>query len=177
LWLGLCEEFDKDVRELTSEQSELVSNEEIADVEVISDSVQRLGSTSRPVPGKPNIKAIMVETEPYKTARAACGTLACAAFDTKVATALLTEKVASSIVPLLQSEIPELCHRVLVMISELSRTECKGMARHLVEGGIIQAIAVITKIKDPSLGEIAKDAANALSEALLRDDVDETKSK
>lgn len=135
---------------------------------------------------------LIVDSEPYKTARAACGTLAVAASDVKVIQALISEKVGETYVKLLHSMLPELVHRVLVSIMEACSVELEfdesayaeyqqqllqqqsggssgttvageavervkatdiRITRHLIDSGVVSAIAVVTRMGDRTLGE------------------------
>ena len=86
--------------------------------------------------------------------------------------ALVQEDCARTIVGLLESEKPELVHRALVIITELlaaqegDAEQCRAIAVHLIEGGVVQAISVVLKLKDAQLGKLAKEAASALSSAV-----------
>lgn len=106
------------------------------------------------------------ETESYKTARAASGTLAVAAFDSEVCAALLAEGCASTVTALLESARPELVHRALVLLQQLAENGGSQMAKHLVEGGVVPAIAVVVRLGMPMLTDLAKQAAVSLSEAM-----------
>lgn len=183
LWLGLCEEFDKDIREdleaATSEASEDKAEGEEDIEEVVSEGVKRLGTEERVTPATvgrvATLQKVMEEarekvvtTEPYKTARAASATLATSCSDAAVVEALIAEKCASTFVTLLNSGLSELVHRILVAVLEAASGDCIGAAQHLVDGGIVPAIATVTKMNDATLGELAKETAAALSQGLTR---------
>lgn len=202
LWLGLAEEFDKDVRDLYEDEDEqsiapvapvppveVEVEEEIE--EVVSDSVRALGSESRPKPEPPKpapvvakkttknldeIRRLIVDTEPYKTARASCGTLASVAGDLELTKALLKDGCAESFYNVLSSQLPELVHRVLVIMNDMARCDCAGVGQHFLDGGLVPAIALITRMGEPMLADIARDTATAISQAISRDNSAKTQS-
>ena len=127
LWLGLSEEYDKEVRGLEVEEEgegelETIEEEEEEVEEVVSEGVLRLGSVERTPTSEPTSKAstdqkqtrrkqlsdplyiqsLTVQSEPYKTARAALGTLAGAVGDEQVVAALHAEGCASTFVMMLK---------------------------------------------------------------------------
>eukprot|EP01035_Chromulina_nebulosa_P018083 gene18083-23731_t len=104
--------------------------------------------------------------ECYATARAASGTLAMAANDDVVANAMIQEDCSKTLLSLLSSEKSELIYRALVIIITLVETIGKKAAEHLGEGNVIQAIAVVLKINDEDLTQLAKDAAMALNKVM-----------
>ena len=101
--------------------------------------------------------------EAFLIARAAAGTLAGAASDAEVADAMIQEDCARTIVALLQSGNAELVHRALVIVLELLSTEKRAVAEHLVVGGVVPAIGLVTKFNDPRLAELAMSCAASLS--------------
>ena len=105
--------------------------------------------------------------EAYLTARAAAGTLAVAASDELVGEALLSQDCARTIKSLLESQQQELVHRALVLIIELLSLEKKPLlAKHMMESGVIPAIAIVAKFNIPQLGELAMEAASLLSKII-----------
>jgi hypothetical protein len=87
--------------------------------------------------------------ERYLTARASAGTLAMAAgADERVCQTLCELDCAKTICALLESEQPELVHRALVWITEMTsapendevRAQC---ATQLMEGGVVGAIGLV----------------------------------
>ena len=105
-------------------------------------------------------------TEAFLTARAAAGTLAGAAGDAAVAEAMVKEDCARTVVALLESENKELVHRALVIVLELLSHNKKEYAAHLMGGGVIPCIGLVTKLGEPHLAELAMNCAKALSEQL-----------
>jgi hypothetical protein len=121
------------------------------------------------------------QQQKYLSARAAAGTLASAAgADDDVCRTMCEHNCARTIGALLESEKPELVHRALVWITEMVtasedaslRAQC---AVHLVEGGVVGAISVVLKMGNMQLGGLAREAAQALSDAVGKgSSVDET---
>jgi hypothetical protein len=145
LWLSLCQEG-------------ILSGEDDDLDETVTDEARRMWADER--------------HERYLTARASAGTLAMAAgADERVCQTLCELDCAKTICALLESEQPELVHRALVWITEMAsapeneeiRAQC---ATHLMEGGVVGAIGVVVKLGDAQLGGLAKDAAQALSNAV-----------
>lgn len=99
-------------------------------------------------------------------ARAAAGTLAVACADLKVCNSMLNEDCARTIVRLLNSSNEELVHRALIIIMELVETGGNKLAIQLIEGNVIPAIAIVSKMSNKHLLNIAKDTATTLSKAM-----------
>ena len=97
------------------------------------------------------IRTLVVDTEPYKASRASLGTLAVAASDAGVAAACVTEKCHETLTAVLGSQMPELVHRALVVVKSLCEAESLGVAQSLVDGGVVPAVAMITRLGDPFL--------------------------
>ena len=108
--------------------------------------------------------------EAFATARAAAGTLAGAAGDEDVAKALLAENCATSLVSLLESENVELAHRAIVITTQLTEQTdvdlAAELATHLLEGGVVPALAVMMRCDNPMIAELARGAAMGLSRAI-----------
>jgi hypothetical protein len=154
LWLGLCEEgvgLDEDEADLDASVT-------------------------------PEARRAWVDEQQqkYLAARASAGTLASAAgADDDVCRAMCEQDCAKTIAALLESEKPELVHRALVWITEMVtasedaslRAQC---AVHLVEGGVVGAISVVLRMGDMQLGGLAREAAQALSNAVGKNSGAET---
>ena len=138
LWLGLSEEWNKEIPGSEDESSETT----IIDFDGL------------------------VRTESYQTARAAIGTLAAAASDPEVCVAILTENCATTVVSLLQSSAEELVHRALVFALNFVNTHGIPAAKHLLEGGVVPALHVGTKLSNSRLRDLCKEVGLALSAAL-----------
>jgi hypothetical protein len=102
-------------------------------------------------------------------ARAAAGTLAVACADVEVCNFMLKEDCARTIVRLLNSSNEELVHRALVIIMELVETGGNKLAIHMIEGNVIPAIAIVSKMSNENLLNIAKNTALTLSKAMKND--------
>jgi len=139
LWLGLCEEWNKD---------------------------EAGGGGGDDDDGDGNENERERVTESYQAARAASGTLAGASADEDVCKALVSENCASALSCLFQSQRAELVHRALVIVNNLIETGGKEAGLHLMEGNIIPEMAVVSKFGDPTLSQLAKDAALALTRLL-----------
>lgn len=121
----------------------------------------------------------------YLIARAAAGTLAMACSDPLVVSAMCKQDCARTIVSLLESQQPELVHRALFILIEMmtAAAETEGtveatpseekdeeiiskhaVAMHLMQGGVIPAIGVVVGLGLPELAELAKQAAQLLSD-------------
>ena len=141
LWLGLSEEWNK----------EMLSDGDGEDPADDSSAI--------------DLDALM-RTESYQTSRAAIGTLAVAASDPEVCAAVLAENCASTVVSLLQSAAEELVHRALAFALTFVNTNGVPAAKHLLEGGVVPALHVGTKMSNPRLRELCKEVGLALSAAL-----------
>lgn len=104
--------------------------------------------------------------EAFLTARAAAGTLAITANDAEVAAAMKQEDCAKTVCSLLATGHLDLVHRTLVMIQALLRSEVEGMAMHLLQGGVVQAMNVVLKCGQENLVFLAKECAQELSAAI-----------
>ena len=112
------------------------------------------------------------QQQKFMCGRAAAGTLAVACgVDEEVCKVMCELDCVKTIVTVLESVQPQLVHRALVWIKEMATapgdTAVRALcAKHLVEGGIVDAISIVLNMGDPMLGEHARDAAQALSDAL-----------
>lgn len=111
------------------------------------------------------------DMQPYITARAAAGSLATIAGDNIIASIMIKEDCAKTIVALLDSVDNDLVHRALIIIIELlsinqTIEESYEIAQHLVEGTVIPSIGVVVKLTNPQLSNLAKEAAKLLSTAM-----------
>lgn len=104
--------------------------------------------------------------EAFQTARASAGTLAMAATDPEVVASMIQHDAANAIVSLLQTEQLELVHRALFIVHAMLSTEVAGVAMHLLQGGVVPAMAVVTKCGVQDLTDLAKECAALLSAAL-----------
>lgn len=107
------------------------------------------------------------EKEKFFTSRASAGTLAVAAGDEGVATALCAEDCARTLRHWLGTKNVELVHRSLVIINQLLEHETSTTpARHLAEGSVIESMGVVAELNDPQLIELAKEAAEKLTKLI-----------
>lgn len=104
--------------------------------------------------------------ESYSAGRAAAGTLAIATNDEDVCNALYAESCVETAIKLLDSEKPELVHRALVIISNLTTVGGEKMTRALIEGGVLPHISVVTKFSDQNLHDLAMKCANEISDSM-----------
>jgi len=81
----------------------------------------------------------------------------------------MVDGCAESFYNVLSSQLPELVHRVLITIQDMARSDCPGVGQHFLDGGLVPAIALITRLGDPMLADIARDTATAISQAIARD--------
>ena len=102
--------------------------------------------------------------EALATSRAAAGTLASAASDDGVCSAMLVENCATAITKLFKSRIPDLIHRALVIVNNCCEVGGKVLATHLLEGQIIPLIATASSV--PEFRELCKETASILSKAI-----------
>ena len=130
LWLGLMEEYDKEIRNLNIEQQDhatatgtgSIAAQDV-DEEIVSESVRNIEINNKKEKLNKFRQQLIVDSEPYKTSRAASATLAMAAADVQVIRALIVENVAETYVKLLNSKLSELIHRVLVSITDACTVE------------------------------------------------------
>jgi hypothetical protein len=101
------------------------------------------------------------KSEAFITARAAAGTLATAASDDDVVTAMIELKLADTLKALLVSENVELIHRAVVIIYEFASSNRKDAAYHLLENGVIPAMSSISSLSE-ELKSLAKESATKL---------------
>ena len=83
--------------------------------------------------------------------------------DSNVCEAMLHENCSKTIVSLFVSEKPELVHRALVVINQFCTNGGQKYCMHLIEGGVIPAMAVVARIGDPSLVDLCKDCVMLLN--------------
>lgn len=105
-------------------------------------------------------------TEAFLTARAAAGTLAGAAGEAEVAEAMIGQDIARTVVSLLESENKELVHRALVIVLELLGHGKRAYAEHLMGGGVIPCMGLVTKMGEPFLADLAMKCAKGMSDLL-----------
>ncbi len=186
LWLGLCEEWNKDFPADNEDEDVDEGDEEDDDVEDVEDDIDGMNpnnssdnkknsnnkksnknGSKRERPIVPSMTPeTLARSEAYQTARAAAGTLAVASSDSEVCQAMIEEGCVTTIISLLESEAPELVHRCLVCIQEMVTAGGQNTAKFLLEGGVVPAIAVVVKMGDATLGGIARNTTMALSAAL-----------
>ena len=106
------------------------------------------------------------KSENFLTARAAAGTLACAAFDEEVAQAMVAENSVLSLKTLLETGSDALIHRALVIILEMTTLRKREVAFHLMEGGIISALGVVANSGNTELRKLGTEAAKVLLEVV-----------
>jgi exonuclease I len=98
----------------------------------------------------------------FLTARASAGTLATAADDDEVASAMIKEDCVRSLKSLLETQNSELVHRALVIIVQLLSNKRKDVALHLMEGGIVPAMSCVAEIQNEEIQKLGKECATVL---------------
>jgi hypothetical protein len=169
LWLGMSEEWSKDIPEefYANDESKEGSEDEGIHVSVVMDRLTR---------DQAKLTAFLT-SESYKTARAAAGTLAVALGDPEVCDAVVKENCAGTIVSLLDSRLPELVHRALVMALNVATVGGTAAAKHLLENNVVPSLHVGVKLGNQQLASLCKEVGMALSKALKEDEANKQKEE
>jgi hypothetical protein len=158
LWLGICEEWGQNLPNIVGD----VADDEDPWRAVVEKLVQDETALSQ-----------FMQSESYMTARASAGTLAVAASDEEVCRAVVAENCSGTIICLLESRLPELVHRALVIALNLVNVGGIAAAKHLLEHNVVPALHVGAKLGDANLAGLCKEVGVALSKALKSEEAAE----
>jgi hypothetical protein len=114
-----------------------------------------------------------VQSESFKTARAAAGTLAVAAAEPDVAKAMIELNCSQTIKSLLVTGNIELVQRSLVIVIELLQENGKDAALHLLENGITESIQKASFAIGEEIADLAKEALTLLLSIVKQNSSDE----